>query len=196
MFMGDKVEEAIRQQEREQAQNAKARSPEIFLMDGTDIQIVFLDDKELCGLWRYFHNNRYYTRPEPENDMFVKYGIDVRATFHQVYEVVNLSGYTDRKGVLHPEPQIRFLVATSNDIRTRLKKMADKRNGGSLQNVVANLTVEGSGKGRVVNFDFEEIYEGDPLTAKGAKLERRGRKGIVEFYSPPSVEDQKLILGL
>ena len=197
MFRGAEVEKALKEYEREQAQNARKNTPEIYLMDGTDIQLCFLDKQELCLLWRYYYEKRYYTKPgDPTQDMFMAYNVDVRANPHKIYEVVNLSGYTDREGKHHPEAQVRFLVATSNAMRTRLEKLAEKHGNGSLEGLVLQLTVDGKGKERVVTFDYERTYEGDPLRHNGAKLTRMGMKKVQECYAPLTIEEQKLILGM
>lgn len=204
MFRGEQAEKALKDYERECALNAKKFKPEIFMSDGTNIQMVFLDEFELFGVFRYYYERNYYTKPaNPAEDMFQVYGVDVNAAYHKVYEVVNISGYTDKEGVDHPEPQVKYFIATSSAIRQRLDQLAvkwgevkDNEGKGTLKGVMIDLAVQGSGKGRLVTLDFAGMYQGDPLKHNGANLQRNGLKKAQELYAPLTVAEQKLILGV
>ncbi len=199
MFRGEQIEAAMKKYETEQS--LSRRAPEFWLVDGTDNDIVFLDEGPLASFNRYytkFPKKRWWTKPQDENDLVLRTGrTDLRYSPVFVYEIVDLSGYVGKDGVRHNEPRVQYLLLTARDKRERLQYLADKHNHGSLKMVTVHVSVKGQGQGQCWNIDFERIYEGDPLRADPkTPLTRRGVEGLYTYYAPPDEEQQRIILGL
>jgi hypothetical protein len=171
----------------------KDRPPEIYFKDGESKTIRTRDNARIAMIWRYSvkigKRYRQYTRPaEGETDLFME-KLGKKAALKAIYEVIDITGYVDKKTNKRQAGMARFLVGS-----TRLHEqfmIIKKKKGGVLNTFDIDVTRSGE--------STDTVYSLLPETPAPMRPEWRAQprlsKDIAKYYSPPSLEEQKLIIS-
>ncbi len=187
MLKGKRADAAVAQQ---RVQSQTKYAPEFWLNDGETKVVRFRQAEELCCLKVYQMKvggkwKRYTAPAQGERDRFAEAGL--KATIKAIYELIDIEGYTDKKGKKHKNIS-RFFV-TSGKVREQLTGIRERR--GDLCDYDIEVRRTGSGQQTQYNFQVESPSDMTSEMKKAEKLAGR----IEEFFAPPSDADQKAILA-
>lgn len=171
-------------------QQANRRAPEFFLFDGDSktIRIVqFLGAVErysvrISGKWRQVTAPAY-----GEPDLFRdKLGVSPSARY--IYEVIDIDGYTDKQGKEHSELR-RFWVVPQK-IHDNLEAIRQKR--GDLDTYDLDISRSGTGQ----HTTYQLMPDMPSKFKKSWSAQDSIAEQLEDFYSPPSEDEQRQLLGM
>lgn len=186
MVRGD---ENIRKMVDSQRANASRKyPPELWFRSGEERNIRFRRSEPLCCLMVYNLKigGRFIKVTAPgsgERDLFREAGL--RPSFRAIYEVVDIDGY-EKDGKKHTMLP-RFLSA---NIRLHEQLEAIRKKKGTLSKF--NICLQKTGKG--VNTTFAIIPD-DPAPLPGLERVQSIANDLAKYYSPPSLDEQRGLLG-
>lgn len=166
------------------------RPPEFWLKDGESRTIRFRKSNPIASFGQYSVrvNGRWrrVTKPaEGDKDLFEEKGL--LAQYRAIYEIVDRTGYIDKNKKRVKDRVCFFSVPMK--IYEQIEKIREKRGG--LIDRDYEITKTGSGKTSSMMMMPEDE---SPMPSKLKELPSL-RKDIMKYYAPPSLKEQKVLLG-
>lgn len=186
MFTGDRM---VKETKHSEQQRMKQFAPEFWVPDGDSAIVRLRSDEPICGLYMYSVNDgkrwRKVTAPADEKDDKLS-ASGKRAQYNLVYEVINRTGFTNKKGQKFKDIPQFWLV--NDRIHKQLQHIRSKIQ--SLTKTDLEIHREGGQKPVYTMMPDKSL---SPLSAK-AKEQPRLAGEVAKFYAPPSVEEQRRML--
>jgi hypothetical protein len=167
------------------------RAPEVWLKPDQEIVLRFRTSEPIACFDRYSipgPGGRWekYTRPvQGKRDLFADCG--KKASSYAYYEVIDKTGYTDRKG--EPHKDIPRLFVANGKVYQQLQKLRQKV--GPLSGYDIEVSKQGSGVNSMYTFFPKDPT---PMPEKFKKMPSLV-SNMAKWYTPPSEEQQRSILG-
>ena len=163
--------------------------PEFRMQDGETKTIRFMVDEPLCML--FFYNINYkgrwhkFTKPKDDEDI-LETELERSPVPYFIWEIFDAQGYTKKNGEV-VKNICRYWVVPKT-LNTRIEKLKERY--GPLTDY--NIDVQRIGAGTDTQYDF---YQDKPSPMPKAALKaKRLDKDWVDYYEPPTVEQQEQII--
>jgi hypothetical protein len=190
-WMKTDPEEVRELEEQQRAQMAANRPPEFFLKEDESRNIRFRSDSYIACIFQYSFpvpGKKYWrkvTQPdEGEVDLFAEAGR--QAALRAVYEIIDISGYKDKKG--KRVRNISRFWNVSMKQHEAIQKLREKK--GTLLDREWSVSKIGSGKQSTMMIVPEE-----PSKITSEQKDAKSLKGeFQKYYAPPDEKGQKALL--
>lgn len=171
------------------AQSSKKFAPEFYLKDGESRTVRFRSSDPI-GIFRQYSlrvNGKWVRLTAPEagaRDLMREAGLN--AGMKALYEIIDRTGYTDKKTGKHVKDTPRFFVANMR-LHEQLETIKKKR--GNLTGFDIEISRSGSGTQTTYTClpELPSVFN----TASIPVL----RKDAEKYYAPPSLEEQKALMN-
>lgn len=170
----------------------KPRAPEFYVPHSEHRRIIFLGDQALATFHVYRIPNgsgRFDRVTVPPSENLLQSITGLNASRVVLYEVVDIDGFTTRKGT--KVVSRRSLWVTSASLSNQIADLAAMQSSLTLK----PFKVSRSGEMRRPVYNFFAISD-YKLTSKDQAAVREGslRAKLAEFYAPPSLDEQRAII--
>ena len=168
-------------------QAQKKFAPEFYLRDG-ESKDVRLRTSEPLGLFKQYsvringNWNRITAPAAGERDLMREAGL--KAATRVIYELIDIEGYTDKKGVAHRNVA-RFFV-TNMRIHEQLELIRKKKGGLT----AFNINISRTGKGQSTTYSLLP----DEVSASPSGV-LTIRADLDKYYAPPSLAEQQTFMA-
>jgi hypothetical protein len=182
-----------REEANEQAKSMSMRVPELWIADGDERMLRFRDEDAIASLWRYTVNLgggkfMQFTAPaEGEVDLF-RDQLGLSPQLRTIYEVIDRTGYVDKKTGKTKKNIPRFLNANGKQTRS-LETIHRKR--GPLCNYDITCNREGSGQQTTYTY----MHENPSPMPKEFKILPRLKDDFEKYYAPPTEAQQRALVS-
>jgi hypothetical protein len=162
-------------------------APEVFIKDGESKVLRFRTDEPIGLLRRYQVkiNGKWQSVTAPAEgtpDPLREAGL--KPALRALYEVIDVDGYTDKKGKQH-RMEARFFVANIK-VHEQLETIRKKKGGLSK----FNIEVSRSGSGTSTTYT---LLPEDPGPLAGADRVQSIRKDVPNYYAPPPIAELRAL---
>lgn len=167
------------------------RAPELWFKDGDEKIIRIRDEGDLGAIWRYQVevDGRWqaYTKPGDDDTDLFREELGLKPALRYIYEVIDVSGYVDKKSGKKVKNVARFWVVPAK-VHEQLEKIRQKRGPLNRFDIEVTCTGERISKG------YGFFPEADSSMTGEQKAVPRLSKELDKYFGPVPENEQRMIV--